>query len=151
MLTLQVKLLPLPSLRRLHVLFITVTASTRMELEAVQADLLRASHLLMEPAVQHAAAAAAAEASSSSSPLPDPPPPLDIWAGLQLVAESVPGNDNDEVMLNGKQIGAGGLARSLQPLQHVLRTLCLQVGQAGAGRGKQGSLTAVNSRHYLGC
>lgn len=132
-LILQVKLLPLPSLRRLHVLFITVTASTHVELEAVQADLLRASHLLMEPAVQHAAAAAASASSSSSLPDP-PPPPLDIWAGLQLVAESVPGNDNDEVMHNGKQIGVGGLARSLQPLQHVLRTLCLQVG-AGAGAG----------------
>ena len=86
--------------------------------------------LLIEPsetaAAEHAARSAAALASGSEPP-PAAPPMLDIWAGLQLVAESVPGNGNDEVMHLGKQIGSGGLARSLQPLQHVLKTLCLQV------------------------
>ena len=87
-----------------------------------------ALQLLIEPseaaAADHAVKAAAALAAGTRPPRP--PTPFDIWAGLQLVAESVPGNGNEEVMRNGKQIGAGGLARSLQPLQHVLRTLCLQ-------------------------
>ena len=93
--------------------------------------------LLIEPsekaAADYAALSAAASASGAAPPLPAPPPPLDIWAGLQLVAESLPGNGNEEVMLNGKQIGAGGLARSLQPLQHVLKTLCLQVRKGTSG------------------
>lgn len=66
----------------------------------IQADLLNASQLLIEPSRK---AAAEAEASGVSPP----PPQLEIWAGLQLVSESMPGNADEDVLRDGKQIGTG--------------------------------------------
>jgi hypothetical protein len=51
---------------------------------------------------------------------------LDIFSGLQLVSESVSGEQNDVVMMMDQQIGAGLLAGFLGPLSPVLKTLYLQ-------------------------
>ena len=96
-----------------------VTASSRAELDVIQADLLNASLLLIEPTRR---AAAEAEASGLS-----PPPQLEIWAGLQLVSESMPGFADEDVLRDGKQIGAG--EEDCQPFNYsLMRTQETSVG-----------------------